>query len=204
MRPTEDWPYDEAGGEPPRPLAWGQPPYPVKRGTRLWGCPEPYTVRSVTGAMSPPMKLETSVELLERLRAAEKVSWWKLPRLLDASESTVKNWKRGRTTIDQRFVTRIAELLHERPEYVLACIEAERAQSPEMEKIWRGIAEKFRSHAASILLSTALVFGVGNAGKAEAGEASPADVGSPPMYVMTNRRRRRPWWDFSTWMPVPA
>ena len=151
----------------------------------MWGCPEPYTVRSVTRAIEPPpMKLETSVELLERLRAAEKVSWWKLPRLLDASESTVKNWKRGRTTIDQRFVTRIAELLHERPEYVLACIEAERAQSPEMEKIWRGIAEKFRSHAASVLLAVMLVLGVGNAGKTEAAEHSSASGSGATINIM--------------------
>lgn len=150
------------------------------------------------------MRLETSLQLLERVRAKHKASWYRLARLIPTSESTMANWKNGRTGIDQRFVTRIAELLEEPPEYILACIEAERAQSPELEKIWRGIAEKFRSHAASILLVTALVFGVGNATKAEASEGSPAAAGSPPMYVMTNRRRRRPWWDFSTWMPVPA
>jgi hypothetical protein len=98
------------------------------------------------------MKLETSVELLERVRAAEKVSWWKLPRVLDASESTVKNWKHRRTTVDRRFAPRIAELLGEPPEYVLACLEADREQDAEVLKVWHRIAAKFRSNAASILL----------------------------------------------------
>jgi hypothetical protein len=72
-----------------------------------------------------------------------------------------------------------------------------------MLKVWERIGTKFRGHAASVLLVTALVFGVGNATKAEAAEGSRAGAGSPPIYVMTNRRRKRPWWDFATWLPVP-
>ena len=146
------------------------------------------------------MRLETSLQLLERVRAAHNVSWYRLARMIPTSESTMANWKNGRTGIDQRFVTRIAELLAEPPEYVLACIEAERAQSPELVKIWRGIAEKFRTHAASILLATALMFGVGNAGNAEAGVPSAAGGSDAAMYIKSNRRRRGP----AAWSAVPA
>jgi len=149
------------------------------------------------------MRLETSLQLLERVRAKHNVSWYRLVRMIPTSESTMANWKNGRTGIDQRFVTRIAELLEEPPEYILACIEAERAPSPELEKIWRGIAEKFRSHAASILLITALVLGVGNATKAEASAPSPAG-GVHDTVDYDKSRRRRPWWDFATWFPVFA
>jgi transcriptional regulator with XRE-family HTH domain len=138
------------------------------------------------------MRLETSLQLLERVRATHNVSWYRLARMIPTSESTIANWKNGRTGIDQRFVTRIAELLEEPPEYVLACIEAERAQSPELVKIWRGIAEKFRTHAASILLVGLALLGVGNAGKAEAARHSPTGSAGAPMYIKSNRRRTRP------------
>lgn len=150
------------------------------------------------------MKLETSQDLLLRLRVQNNWSWYRLAKELPAHENTVGNWRHGRTIVDRRFAPRIAELLGESAEYVLACIEADREQDAAMREVWERIAEKFRGHAASILLVSALMLGVGNAGKTEAAEPSAAGAGSPGMYIMANRRRRRPWWDFSTWMPVPA
>jgi len=130
------------------------------------------------------MKLETSVELLERLRAKHgNMSWYRLARVIPASESSVANWKNGRSTIDRKFVTRVAELLEESPEYVLLCLEAEREQSAELRKVWRRIAEKFRSHAASILLLGVLGVGVGNATRADAAlRQAPDDV--RPLYIL--------------------
>ncbi len=150
------------------------------------------------------MKLETSQDLLNRVRAKQGASWYGLAKLLSTHPNTVYNWKGGHTVVDRKFAPRIAELLGESAEYVLACIEADREQDAEMQKVWERIAAKFRSHAASILLAAALVLGVGNAGKAEAAEHSSAGAGSPPMYIMSHRRRTRRWWRFSTWLPVPA
>jgi hypothetical protein len=105
------------------------------------------------------------------------MSWYRLGRVLPASETTVANWKNGRTTIDRKFVTRIAELLEESPEYVLLCLEAEREQSVELRKLWRRIAERFRSTTASVLLtSVMLVSGVGSPTPAEAHERSVSSV----------------------------
>jgi hypothetical protein len=139
------------------------------------------------------MKLETSVELLERVRAAQGVSWWKLPGVLEASESTVKNWKRGRTTIDRKFATKIADILHEPPEYVLACLEYEREPSADVKKIWQRIAAKFRSHAASILLGAVVLVGLEKPISAEA-HAPVAEGDRPAMYIMSNRRRKLIRW----------
>lgn len=124
------------------------------------------------------MKLETSVELLERVRAAERVSWWKLSEVLDASASSVKNWKHGRTTVDRKFAPRIAELLDESPEYVLACLEADREQDAEVLKAWHRIAAKFRSSAASILLAGVVLVGLERPISAEA-YAPPAEGDAP-------------------------
>lgn len=120
------------------------------------------------------MKLETSQDLLNRVRAKQNASWYALARLLGTHPNTVYNWKGGHTVVDRKFAPRIAELLGESAEYVLACLEADREQDAEMQKVWERIATKFRGHAASVLLVTALVFGVGNATKAEASETSPA------------------------------
>jgi len=99
------------------------------------------------------MKPETSTELLERVRAKSGCSWWALPKVLGVSESTVKNWKRGRTIVDRRYAPRIAALLDEPAEYVLACLEAERESDPAVRRVLERIAAKF---AASILLPAIL------------------------------------------------
>jgi len=149
------------------------------------------------------MKLETSQDLLNRVRAKHHTTWYGLIRLMDVHKNTVYSWKGGHTVIDRKFVPKIAELLDEPEEYVLACLEADREQDAEMLKVWERIAAKFRSHAASILLASVLALVVGNAGKAEAAQPSPAgDVRGNVYYDKS--RRRRPWWSFSTWFPVPA
>jgi hypothetical protein len=124
------------------------------------------------------MSLETSQQLLERLRAMKGTSWYGLSKLLGAHLNTVYSWKGGHTIVDRKFAPRLALLLDEPAEYVLACIEAERETDPEVKKVWQRIAAKFGSHAASILLATMLVSVVGSAGKAEASEASTTGAGA--------------------------
>jgi plasmid maintenance system antidote protein VapI len=116
------------------------------------------------------MALETSLDLLNRLRARhDDASWYRLAKIIEASESTVNNWKHGRSAIGREYVTRIAELLEEPAEYVLACVEHEREQDAGARKLWRRIAERFRSTASILLVGLALL--------TVAGKASAADVG---------------------------
>jgi hypothetical protein len=105
-------------------------------------------------------KLETSVELLERVRAKYRSSWYGLGRLLDAHRNTIASWKGGTTIVDRKFAPRIAALLEEPPEYVLLCLEHERETSPEVRKIWKRLAGLITHNAASILLGTTLVLGL--------------------------------------------
>jgi hypothetical protein len=148
------------------------------------------------------MKLETSTELLERVRAKHGSSWYGLARLLPASVSSVANWKNGRSTIDRKFVARVAELLDESPEYVLLCLEHERESSADMRKLWQRIASKFRSHAASILLVSMGLLGVGSPTPAEAFDGH-RGANDAAMYIKSNRRRKA-WWAWTTWLPIPA
>jgi transcriptional regulator with XRE-family HTH domain len=137
------------------------------------------------------MKLETSQELLERVRARHGSSWYGLARLLPASVSSVANWKNGRSTIDRKFVTRVAELLDESPEYVLLCLEAEREPSADLRKVWQRIAAKFRSHAASILLASVGLLGVGSPAPSHAERAAQDQAQRIGIYIMRTWRRRR-------------
>ena len=123
------------------------------------------------------MKLETSHDLLERLRAKYGSSWYGLATVLGAHEKTISNWKNGRTVVDRKFAPRIADLLEESPEYVLACLEAEREGDTEVRKLWQRIAAKFRSRAASILLCGVGLTALGSPTPSEAyTAAAPADV----------------------------
>jgi hypothetical protein len=99
-------------------------------------------------------------------------------------------------------VTKVAELLEESPEYVLACVEHEREQDGGARKLWQRIAAKFRNHAASILLVGVGLLGVGSPAPSEACEAH--GQGDVRCNVYYGKSRRRRWWAWTTWLPIPA
>ena len=137
------------------------------------------------------MPLETSRQLLERLRAKTGASWYGLAGLLSTHKNTVYNWKGGHTVVDRRFAPRIAELLEESPAYVLACLEAEREQDASVRKVWKSIADAFRSNAASVLLSTVAVLGLSALPSQEVGAAPASGGPSNTCYVTLKRWLRR-------------
>ena len=106
------------------------------------------------------MKLETSQDLLNRVRAKHGTSWYGLQKLLDVHKNTVYSWKGGHTSVDRKFAPRIAELLDESAEYVFLCLEADREQDIEVRKLLRGMAERFRSKVASVLLAGLVLLGL--------------------------------------------
>lgn len=139
------------------------------------------------------MKLETSTELLERVRAKHSVSWYRLAKLMPAAENTVANWRHGRSTIDRRFVGRVAELLGESEEYVLLCLEHERETSAELRKVWKRLASLITtSRAASILpVCLALLIGLFSPAGSEASSRLEARSLVHPQTYYAHLRRRR-------------
>jgi hypothetical protein len=136
------------------------------------------------------MKLETSRDLLERVRARHHSSWYGLAKLLPAAENTVANWRHQRTTIDRKFVTRIAELLEEPAEYVLACVENERTSEPDVRLVWRRIAERFRSTASILLVALGLMTAHGRAAATVSDVELVGNCQVAGLYIMRNSRRR--------------
>jgi len=135
------------------------------------------------------MKLETSRDLLERVRARHHSSWYGLIKLLPASESSVANWKNGRSTVDRKFVTRIAELLDEPAEYVLACVENDRTPEPEVRQMWRRIAERFRSPAIILLAVLGLSTAPRGAGATELDVGSAGELSNQQLIHYAHFRR---------------
>ena len=137
------------------------------------------------------MKLETSQDLLNRVRARHDTSWYGLARLLSTQKNTVYNWKGGHTIIDRKFAPRIAELLDEPAEYVLACLEADREQDAEVLKVWRRIAERFRSPASILLVALGLMTVHGKASATAVSVELVGDCQATTLYIMRNWAHRR-------------
>ncbi len=135
------------------------------------------------------MKLETSTDLLERLRTKQGSSWYGLAALLGTHTNTVYNWKGGHTVVDRKFAPRIAELLDEPPEYILACLEAEREATPELQRVWARIAAKFRSRASSILLAVLMLFGLSALPAQGVRAAETGEHFAETVYSVKSRRR---------------
>jgi plasmid maintenance system antidote protein VapI len=143
------------------------------------------------------MKLETSQELLERIRAKYDLSWYGLIDLMQVHKNTVYSWKANHTTVDKRYVLRIAELLDDSPHYVLACLEAER--DPDHAKLWKEIAAKFRSNAASILLVALGLMTVPRESAASVFDVElVANCQTNSLYIMRTWRRR--WTKVRAWL----
>ncbi len=137
------------------------------------------------------MKLETSQDLLNRVRAKHGSSWYGLARLLEVHKNTVYNWKGGHTALDRKFAPRIAELLDEPAEYVLACLEAEREQSADVLKLWRRIAERFRTPASILLVALGLFSAHEVRAAAVSDVVLARECQIDGLYIMRNWARRR-------------
>lgn len=138
-------------------------------------------------------QLETTPELVERLRAHfNGCSYYRLAKNLQVHENTIRNWKIGKAGIGRELGLRVAELLGEPPEYILACLEAERETDAGVRRIWRRIAEAFRTKAAALAI---ILIGVAGAGFPAASKAYGDSLFTPDIdYAKRRRPLQRSWW----------
>lgn len=108
---------------------------------------------------------------------------------------------------------RVAELLDEPAEYVIACIEHEREPSAGVRRIWKRIAEAFRSKAAALAITLIAPLGLWPAPspvQAQALTRELPQLSAGALYIMRRRSRRRArrWTDllgsWLLWTPRPA
>lgn len=95
-------------------------------------------------------RLARQVADSEGLRAP--ISDYRLAGILKVTRATSSSWRTGRTAFSDETALKIAELLGEDPQYVLACIHAERAHNVAVKNAWGKIA----ASATGIMLALAL------------------------------------------------
>jgi transcriptional regulator with XRE-family HTH domain len=114
-----------------------------------------------------------TVDFLDAVKLRHNLpSDYALAKRLGLSTQGVSNLRTGKRVMGEDTALRVAELLELRPEYVLACAAAERAQVPGVRSAWLRVAQ---SLAAGVTVAA-----VGVAGLVERGT----------VLIMSNRSRR--------------
>lgn len=97
--------------------------------------------------------LMSTIELLDLLKSLNSnASDYRIAQILNVNKSAVSKWRVGRSGFDDETAVRVAELSGLQPEYVLACVHAERAKTDQARTAWAHIAAAFGTAAALVLL----------------------------------------------------
>ena len=78
-------------------------------------------------------------------------------KLLGMPRERISMYRTGKREFDQDTCVAVAELLGEPPEFVLASIEAERAKSKNLKRVWASIANMAKKGQAAGLVSLAII-----------------------------------------------
>lgn len=108
-------------------------------------------------------KIPTSMEFLDLARKAAgqrrglpvPISYNALAEELGVSRQAISEIRHGNTTLGQPLAVKIAMLLGREPTWVMACVQAERAQNEGLRELWTGAAKKL----AMLLICFAIVAG---------------------------------------------
>lgn len=102
---------------------------------------------------------QTTNEFLDELKSLNNnCSDGQAGRILGVKSQAVSNWRAGRAFFDDEVCFRVAKELGLKPEYVVACIHAERAKNDQARTVWEHIAVSFAPFARAAVF--VLVLGV--------------------------------------------
>ena len=91
---------------------------------------------------------DVSNQLLDRIAARTgNGTSYGLAKLFGAGDSLIRNYRKGRSRMDEDTAIHAAKLAGENPAAVLAELQAERAKSPEAKKHWLRLASLARAAA---------------------------------------------------------
>lgn len=134
-------------------------------------------------------------QLLDLARDKVGGSDYRLAMTLGVGQSTLSNYRNGRSRPDDRMARRLAELADLDPGQVAAWLQVERAKDDDSRAMWRDIAQRLAKSAA-----VGLVAGIGVSITPDAGAMSNIggvstystthNIQSARLYIMSTRRRR--------------
>ena len=118
-------------------------------------------------------------------RAAKKLpteSDYSIANALGVSRAAVSKWRSGRNHMADTAAMKLAEILGEPTDPILALVAADRTSDPAAKKQWTNMAKKLRATAAATTMA-ALGFTMF---PTDAARSAPLDS-SPGMYIMLNQ-----------------
>lgn len=103
-------------------------------------------------------ELMTTLELLDALKSLNgNASDYRVAQILKVKPNTVSSWRHGRSFFDDEVCFRVADQLGIQPEYVVACVHAERSKTPQARTVWTHIAAAFGTAAAVAMVAVLAV-----------------------------------------------
>jgi transcriptional regulator with XRE-family HTH domain len=88
--------------------------------------------------------------LLDKAKVIHKLpSDYKLALVMGVQQSSLRNYRTGKTLPDERVISKICELTGDDPALLLIEIEAERAKTDEARALWQNIARRLSLGAAA-------------------------------------------------------
>ncbi len=127
-----------------------------------------------------------TAQLLDKAKAVQGVSDYKLSFLLEVSPSAISNYRAGRSHPDDRVAERLADLANVPKEAVAVWMQIERARNDQSRALWQSVASSLQRAgvAAAVILSLGFWTG-GPDGGALASEAQPSQAASAgPLCIM--------------------
>ncbi|HZX30764.1 MAG TPA: DUF3693 domain-containing protein [Rhodocyclaceae bacterium] len=89
--------------------------------------------------------MKTTVEFLDEISSrSDGISDYAIAKQLGITRQSVSNYRTGKSHFDETTAYKAAKLLDLEPAYVLACSQAERAKTPEIQAVWKSVAERIR------------------------------------------------------------
>ena len=164
---------------PPATRTLLQYPTRIQPPTRIaWSTPLEHTFSTVTSTVWIPGGYPQMINIASLLDKAKVIhslkSDYKLALVMGVQQSSLRNYRTGKTLPDERVIGKICDLTGDDPGLLLAEIEAQRAKSDEARAMWTDIAKRLSAAAAVGILSASAL----------AGPTLPPAPSTNPMYLM--------------------
>ncbi len=136
--------------------------------------------------------MHTTNQLIDLLRHKLDVpSDMQVALNLELGRQVVSTWRRGVAFPTDENALKIALALEMRPDYVMACIHADREKNPDVRSVWQRMAKWSQAAALSIIFGAALIF----ANPSESLAKSNSDAAKDNIhYTHMVMRTVRHWW----------
>lgn len=101
-----------------------------------------------------------TTEYLDEISARNgNVSDYRIAQLLQVSKQAVSGYRTGDRTFDDETALKVAALLKEKPEKVLADMHAERAKDDQVKAVWERMAKRVAVVSGAAILTGAALLG---------------------------------------------